>query len=170
MDGFMVVMRLIHIFAAVYWVGAGMFVVAMLLPAVRAQGTEGDRFFLGFLKHTRFELSMPVSALLTTLAGLALYDRVSDHFNSDWMQSDAGIVLSIGSLAGIAAFLHGGAAIGRTTGKYRAALAAVFEGQDPTQEQRDTLARVRAKVMRQAPTSVVLQLIALAGMAAARYM
>jgi len=170
MDVFMVVMRLIHIFAAVYWVGAGIFVAAMLLPALRNQNADGDRFFLAIFKHTRFELSMPVSALLTTLAGLVLYDRVFDHFNADWMQSSAGIVLTIGSLAGIAAFLHGGAAIGRTTGKYHAALKAVYEGPEPTQEQQETLERVRAKIMRQAPTSLVMQLVALVGMAAARYM
>ncbi len=171
MDLMMIIFRLIHIFAGIIWVGAGFFMLLVLVPAVRSMDPNVPSVMGSAVFQKRFNRTMTISALLTTLFGLALYGEVSDGFNADWMSSDGGIVLSIGSLAGLLAFGHGAGALGPLTNKI-ARLGEALREQDgpPTAEQRAELQALQAKNVRHAQISMVLLVIAVAGMAAARYM
>ena len=170
MDGDMVILRLVHIFAGIFWVGGAVMMTDFIVPTARRIGPEGQPFMRGFLKHTRILVAMPVAALLTTVAGLLLYYRVSDHFNSDWMKSDAGVVLSIGALAGILAALVGGLVITPTTVRIRRLMDKIAERQGPpSDEQRAEMGRLQARNGRTAPLTELLLVIAVVGMAAARY-
>jgi uncharacterized membrane protein len=171
MEEYMVVLRLVHIFAGILWVGAAWFMVFLVSPAVRAIGQDGQVFMRGFLKHSRFAMLMPVVSLLTTVSGLLLYYRVSDHFNGDWMHSAAGVVLTIGSVAGLAEFIFGGSVIGPTSQKL-ADLGSEIEAQGgpPSEEQLGRLRTLQSRMGKIEPISTALTIIAVAGMAAARYM
>jgi uncharacterized membrane protein len=171
MDLYMIVLRLIHIFAGIFWVGSGFFMVFVLAPAARKMGQDGRAFMMGFGKHSRINMLMPMSSLLTTVAGLLLYYEVSDGFNADWMKSDGGIVLSIGVVAGLLAFGHGGAVTGPASGK----LAKLGEeisaqGGPPTEAQLSQIQALQAKFVLHGQISVLLLVIAVVGMSAARYM
>jgi mono/diheme cytochrome c family protein len=170
-DLYIIIVRLIHILGAVVWLGSGFFTIAFLQPALSGSGMEGQRFMQSFFKNTKFEIAMPLSGLITVVAGLMLYYRVSDGFNSDWMGSTPGIVLSIGSLAGIVAFLHGAAAIGPIT-RQMTALMKEIEGQGtpPTDEQMSRVGVLTGKTRLQGQISVALMLIAVLGMVSARYL
>ncbi len=170
-DAFMIIFRLIHIFGAIVWLGSGIFTIAFLQPAVSGLGMDGQRFMQSFFKNTKFEIVMPLSGLLTVVAGLALYYRVSDHFNSDWMGSTAGVVLSIGSVAGLAAFLHGSIAIAPIT-RQTTALMNEIEQQNtpPTDAQMARMRVLQGKTRTQGLISVGLMIIAIIGMASARYL
>ena len=167
----MVILRLIHIFAGIVWVGSAWFMTFLLGPTVRALGKDGQVFMRGFVKKSRAPLVMVSSSLLTTVAGLLLYYRVSDHFNSDWMGSTAGAVLTIGSLAGFGEFLYGNAVIGPTIGKLGALGDEIEQGGGPPTE--GQMARLRALQGRMHTgdrISTLLLVVAVAGMAGARHL
>jgi len=171
MDEYMVVLRLVHIFAGIVWVGAAWFMAFKLNPTVRALGKDGQAFMRHLMQHSNTSRMMMVSSLLTTLAGLLLYYRVSDHFNSDWITSTGGAVLTIGSLAGIGEFLFGGAVIGPTAKKL-AGIGAELEraGGPPSADQMALLKALQSRLGRAETISLILTIIAVAGMSAARYM
>lgn len=171
MDLMMIIFRLIHIFAGIIWVGAGFFMLLVLVPAIRSMPRDTPTVMSSAVFQKRFSRVMAISAILTTLFGLALYGEVSDGFNADWMSSDGGIVLTIGSLAGLLAFGHGAGTLGPLQTKL-ARLGETLSEQDgpPSAEQRAELQALQAKSVRHAQISMVMLVIAVAGMAAARYM
>jgi len=171
MDIYMVVLRLIHFFAGIFWVGAGFLLIGFITPTVRALGKDGQTFMKGFVTQSKFTQAMPVASISTTITGLLLYYSVSDHFNSDWMSSAAGVVLTIGSVAGVLATLHGTFDTGPTTSRL-AALGKQLEAQGgpPSEAQMAQLRTLQAKNARASQISLVLMIISVIGMASARYM
>lgn len=171
MDTTMIVLRLVHIFAGIFWVGASLFMTALFVPAVRAQGPQGGRFMHGLLNHSRFNLYMPLSALLTTVAGVLLYIKVSDTFNADWIETDGGIVMTIGAVAGLLAFGHGASAVGPLSGRVSEAMKEVYaKDGPPAPDEAARLQELTARLGRNAQASLILMIIAVVGMSAARYM
>lgn len=170
MDTWMIILRIVHIFAGIFWVGAGFFVLLVVVPAQRK--LQGGPNLMGLIGgNSGFNALMPLSALLTTVAGLVLYYEVSNGFNADWMESDGGIVLSIGSLAGLLAFGHGGAVIGPTSSKLGKLGEEISkQGTPPTPEQIAELNALQAKSVLHVRISVILMIVAVLGMSAARYM
>ena len=169
MDVYMVVLRLIHIFAGIYWVGAGFFLAAVMLPTVKRLGNGGNAYMLNVYKHSVFNVGMAIASLLTTLSGVLLYLRVSDGFSGEWMRSTSGIVLGIGAVAGIAAFLHGAARISRS-GVQHMALLEEADGSEISTEQEQKLQSMLDLMIREGQISLILLVIAVVGMASARYM
>ncbi len=99
MDILLVLLRLIHIVAAVVWVGVGTTQLLILGPALAAAGETGIRFTKSLASIPAFRMVFPVTAGLTMLAGILLYLTGSaSHFSQT-----GNIVLGIGALAGIAA-------------------------------------------------------------------
>jgi cytochrome c553/uncharacterized membrane protein len=170
-DTYMLIFRLIHIVSAAFWFGAGLFMVLFFLPTVRTMGADGQRFVQTFFKVTRFEIAMPVSAVLTTLAGVALYYRVSGHFNSDWMSSTAGVVLSVGAVAGLSAAAHGGAAIAPNTRKIVVLADELGEqGTPPTDQQLSLMRDLQKRAWVNGLVSAGLIAFAMICMISARYL
>ncbi|RPI99965.1 MAG: hypothetical protein EHM39_05600 [Chloroflexi bacterium] len=125
----------------------------------------------GLMKHSPVVAIMPIASLLTVASGLFLYYRISDHFNSDWMGSTAGVVLSIGSAAGIFEFVFGGVVIGPTMKKL-GQIAGTLErqGQPPSEDQLTQLHKLQARMGWVDPISSIMTIVAVIGMAGARYM
>jgi uncharacterized membrane protein/mono/diheme cytochrome c family protein len=169
-DIYMIVFRALHIFGAFVWLGSAFFMLAFVQPAVAGMGMDAPKFMQSFTKNTRFAMAMPLSGLVTVLAGLALYYRISDHFNSDWMSTTPGIVLSIGAVFGITAFLHGMATLGpatRQTGNLMKTIGT--QGAPPSPEQLTLIRTLTVKTTTQGRIGVVLMAIAVLCMASARY-
>ncbi len=170
MDLYMVVLRVIHILAGIFWVGTLLFMLGFIVPAVRATGPGGGPFMLSLLQRTRFRLALPVAGLLTTAAGVLLYYRASDHFNSDWMSSTGGVVLSIGALAGISAFLIGMIVVRPITERLGRLLSDMSGQQGPPSEgQSAEMRRLQERNGRFSLYVAVLMIVSVVGMAAARY-
>jgi uncharacterized membrane protein len=106
MNTLFILLRLIHILFGVFWVGTTLFFVLFFNPVVRAAGPAGGAV-MGRLSTTRFSTLMAISAFLTVAAGTIMYVIDSNGFQWAWIISPAGMSLTIGSLAGIAAFLEG---------------------------------------------------------------
>jgi uncharacterized membrane protein len=170
MDIVLVVMRLIHILAGTFWVGAAVFIAAFVEPAVHALGPDGGKFMQRLTGAGRLPLFMSLAALLTTLAGLWLYWRASVGFAIPWILAPSGLTLTVGALAGILAAILGSAVTGRTAGKLSELGKAMQAAGGPPQPAQ--LAEMQALQRRLQQASIwgsVLLVISVAGMAMARY-
>ena len=124
-------LRIIHIFAAVTWVGGGIFLISVLTPTVQASGPDGGRFMLRLASYGRMGQVLTASAVLTVLAGALLFWPASGGLNSDWLKTTHGISLTIGAIIGILAMLHGAFATGPITAKMGAVAKEILNHQGP---------------------------------------
>lgn len=106
MDFTMLVLRSIHILSGIFWVGTALFFVLFFDSTIKAAGPAGGTV-MGRLTLTRFPMVMALSSILTVAIGFIMYWIDSRGFHFDWITSPPGIALTIGSVAGILAFLLG---------------------------------------------------------------
>jgi hypothetical protein len=66
------ILRFLHVFLGVFWAGSGLFLAFFLGPAVKAAGPDGGKV-MGQLSASKWPVAIAASALLSTLAGFALY-------------------------------------------------------------------------------------------------
>lgn len=159
-------LRLLHILAAVAWVGAGLVQVLMIGPATAAAGESGLRFTKVLNTVSAYRMVFPVGGGLTVLAGILMYvlGRPTRFSNTGEM------VLGIGAVVGIAAAIHGGAIVSRGT----AELVGLLDKYVPNSGAipADGLAAIRASaagLASHARISFVLMVVALIAMGGARY-
>lgn len=166
MQFILITLRLIHIAAGAFWVGNALMIALVLLPGVRKGGPGGERA----LPMAQISQAMSLASLLTTVSGLLLYWLVS-RFAWGWIASPFGIGFTIGSLAGLAAFLLGLFSTGPTAKKL-AALGGQIQaaGGPPLPAQMAELSRLQAKLTTSSTWGTILATAALALMAVARYL
>lgn len=170
MTTLIVFLRVIHIFCAVFWTGAAIMLAGFVAPTVKALGPDGGKFMRHLSGAARFPIFMNSSALLGTLSGLILFGMVHG-FRMGMLQSGFGLSLSLGSMVGLAAFLHGALVQGRNAaqmGKLANELQAA--GGPPPPEKLSQLQQLQAKVIKGGMHGAVLLGIAAIAMAAARYL
>ncbi len=165
MDIYMILMRLIHIFSGVIWVGYGFSMMLFISPALEDLGPEGPKFSMAIVKNKRFSPLISSVAGLTVLSGLLLYFRLFGH--ELVLNTGAGLALTIGGLAGILAFIEG-----IRLGKKQKALVqfAMDMGKKaPSTEQGAQMAEMGQKIGSSAAISTVLMVISLIGMTLSEY-
>ena len=162
------ILRLLHIVAGVIWVGAGITVSMYLEPALTRSGVDSGKVMRALYTKTSFDKLMPIVSITTTVAGLALYYMVSNGFTDvNYMKSGQGIVLSIGALAGLAAFGHGFSTLGKYSRQYATVIAEA--GDNPSDVQLTSLSEIEAKLMRHGKMSMWMSVVAVVFMAGARH-
>lgn len=166
MQFILIILRLVHIVAGAFWAGSALLIALVLLPGARKAGPGGERH----LPMAAISQAMSLAALLTTVAGLLLYGFVS-RFAWGWIVSPLGIWLTLGSLAGLAAWLLGLLSTGPTAKKL-AALGGQIQaaGGPPLPAQMAELGRLQAKLTTSSTWGTILATAALALMAVARYL
>lgn len=160
------VLRVVHIVAGAFWVGSALMIALVLLPGLRKAGPGGERA----LPMAQISQAMGLSSMLTTLAGLVLYILVS-RLALGWITSGFGLILTLGALAGLAAWLLGLLSTGPAAKKLGALGGQVqAAGGPPTPDQAAELGRLQAKLTRSSTWSTILATASLVFMAAARYL
>jgi uncharacterized membrane protein len=101
MNILMLLLRLTHIFAGVFWVGATLTTSVYLRPTLEATSESGQNVLQHLNKHARLFSAMTAAGLLTVLAGYAMYWLDSDGFSSAWTHSGPGIGFAMGGAAGL---------------------------------------------------------------------
>lgn len=101
MNFVMLLLRLTHIFAGVFWVGATLAMSFYLGPASATRAEPGQQLMQSLKIKARYSTAMTVAGLLTVLAGYSMYWIDSDGFNSAWTHSGPGIGFAIGGAAGL---------------------------------------------------------------------
>jgi uncharacterized membrane protein len=171
MDTYMVVLRVVHILAGVFWVGAALMTFLFLQPTAREVGPAAAPFMAHLAGKRRLVDWVLRAAGLTVLAGLLMYWRVSGGLDPDWIGSAEGIAITVGALCGIAAF-----SLGLTIVK-PSLMATLAIGHDvavgggtPTPEQAAKLQALQKRGKDVGQIIVPLLIVAVVAMAAARYL
>ena len=171
MDTYMVVLRVVHILAGVFWVGAALTVILFIQPTASEVGAAAGPFMSHLAGNKRLVDFVLGAAGLTILAGLLMYWRVSGGLNPDWIGSTYGLTITVGALCGIGAVAIAGSvvrpgimatlAIGREV---------AASGGPPTPEQAAQLQALQHRSHTAGRVIVPLLIVAVAAMAAARYL
>jgi uncharacterized membrane protein len=101
MNYLMLILRLIHIFAGVFWVGATLTTSFYVGPTTEATGERGRHVMQYLMTKARLSTAMTVAAILTVLAGYTMYWIDSNGFSSTWIHSGPGIGFGVGGAAGL---------------------------------------------------------------------
>ncbi len=161
-------LRLAHVAGGIMWAGAALLMAGFVVPA--AQGAGADGFLPRLMGDRRAGLYMMATAIVTILSGIALYARMSALTQGGFAQSDQGITLGIGGIAGVLALLTGALGTGpaaRRMGVIGARLRG--ESRAPTPDEARQMGRLQARVRRGTVLSLGMMLIAITCMAIGRY-
>ncbi|MFQ5419025.1 MAG: hypothetical protein ACE5EY_01550 [Anaerolineae bacterium] len=159
----MIILRLIHIFCAIFWVGTTLFMVGFLETAVQASGPEGGKVMQKLVGSTRFPLVIAIAGWLTVLSGLWMYWQMTGFHAA--VMFDTRLPLTLGAIAGIAAGIVGTVIQGRASGQL-AALGQEMAAQTepPSPEQLAALGGLQATLKRGGRLNAVLMALAVIGM------
>jgi uncharacterized membrane protein len=171
MDWYVIILRVIHIAAGIFWVGAAFVLFLFIQPSVKELGPEGQRFMGHLAVRKKLPMLIMLSAILTVLAGILLYWRASDGFDVDWISSGPGVTFTVGGLAAIAT-LALGVSVTKPAMDRMGALGQEIgtSGGQPTPSQASEMQRLQARVVLIGRLSLVLLTIAVVAMAAARFL
>lgn len=166
MNFLMLILRLTHIFAGVFWVGATLAMNFYVGPASATQAEAREPAMQPRMTRARFSTAMTVAGLLTVLAGYSMYWLDSDGFNSAWTHSGPGIGFAIGGAAGLFGLIFRILANRNMT--FLSKLAAEIQEQ-PTHEQTQKRISLQRNQARLDGLNTWLLIIAVFFMATARY-
>jgi uncharacterized membrane protein len=137
----------VHVFFGIVWAGGAIVAGLFIVPSVMDAGPAGGAVMAGMLKR-RFPVLMSVSAILVSLSGLRLY---SIRFSTAFLGTPEGIVLTLGALLGLGAFVMGLAVqrpVAARLGELGAQISAA--GGPPSPEQAAELQSLRERLGRAA--------------------
>ncbi len=159
----MSILRFIHIFSAIFWVGATLFMALFLEPTVRGLGAEGGKFMQRLLGGTRFSLTIALSGWVTIIAGVFLYGPLTGW--SAEVIFGSRLPLTLGATAGIAALFVGAAMQGMPSAQMVAlGQKLATQGGPPKPEQQAEMQRLQAKIRTGSLWTAALMVLAVIGM------
>jgi len=107
MNYYLLVLRILHIGAGVFWVGSTIILAVVINPALKATGGTGQKFVDYLIKNKRFGTESAGAGGMAGVAGLLLYWHDSQGLTSAWMHGNAGVGFTVGALFGLIAFIFG---------------------------------------------------------------
>ncbi|MGD2155599.1 MAG: hypothetical protein PVG32_01905 [Anaerolineales bacterium] len=169
MTTLMIILRIIHIFAGVFWVGVSIFNVRFLQPAVQSTGKEGQTVMQYLTSQTRFTVTMYTVATLSLLSGLTMY-WILFKFRLSALSSGYGLTLTIGGIAGAIAWVLAIFFVRNVINRMQAIGKAVQQqGGPPTAEQGAELQAASVQMVKLGQWGVAFMIVALLGMSIAQY-
>ena len=166
MDIEFAVARIIHIVFGSFWVGAAIFMAAILQPRLRALGPTVQ----GAVMSSLMPIMVPAmlgSAGITILAGTYLTLRLRWGHLDTFLSTGWGWAILIGFVASLAAF-GTGYATGQS-GKKMVALGASVAGRPPEPHEMARIQQLGLRLTRLGRSSAILVVIAVGSMASARF-
>ena len=107
MNYYLLVLRILHIGAGAFWVGATLSLAFFIKPALKEKGGTGQKFIDYLITKKRFGTDSAGAGGMAGVAGLLLYWRDSQGLTSAWMGSSTGIGFAVGAMFGLTAFIFG---------------------------------------------------------------
>ena len=171
MDLLTIVLRFLHIFAGVFWMGAVFTSEMFLLPTVRATGPAGAQFMGHLVRVKKFPVRVVGAAIVTVLAGLGLYWHNIAISSGAWAQTRAASTYGIGGAAAILALFPGIGMVALGATRLSALGASIqASGAQPTADQQAQMATLQKRIAIGTHATAGLTAIALLCMAIARYL
>lgn len=166
MNYLVLVLRLIHILAGVFWVGGNLIFAFFVSPAVAATGEAGQKVMAHLVNKARLSARISVSAVLTVIAGGWLYDIDSQGLTSGWRTSGPGLGFGIGGVFALIGLIFG-LIVGINSNRL-GKLSTEIVGK-PTEDQMHKLQAAQKQLGFAVPISSITLILALICMATARY-
>ncbi len=166
MNVLMIVLRLIHILAGVFWLGGAFISAFFLTPAIAATGEAGQKFMGYMVTKGHISVRITTAAILTILAGAVLYWIDSGGLTSPWTTSATGWGFAIGGVFALIGLAFG-LVVGRNANKL-GTIGAAAQGK-PTQMQVLEIQAAQKQMSMASQISTAALIIALVCMATARY-
>ena len=139
------VLVLLHVVFGVFWAGGGIAAGLFVIPSVLDAGPAGGAVMAGVVKR-RLPAVLSFSAAMDVLSGVRLYML---RYSGAWVTTPEGIVLSLGALLGIGAFILGVFVQRPVVGKIGALAAEIAKaGTPPNTERAAELRALQAKLRR----------------------
>ncbi|MES2153776.1 MAG: hypothetical protein V4510_01425 [bacterium] len=145
--------RLVHILGAVLWLGAGVFMLTMIMPAVKDAGMAGKGFMMTVVRRGGFGKYYGPVAGITIVAGLTLYFK-EEIYKTPFGSNSLGMI-TVGMVLAILAFLDGIAVILPTEAKLKKLVAQVGAG-GPSPEQAAKFEALAMKIGRSSVLGITL--------------
>jgi uncharacterized membrane protein len=171
MNAELLILRLVHILGAIFWVGSLSFTSFFLIPALGASPAVAGQVMAGLQKRRLFTV-LPIVALLTIASGIRLLSIAAADFSGAYFSTPTGRTFAASAIVATVGFLLS-LLISRPAfvrvGRLGASLAAT---PDEGARQRITaeMQRLSRRVTVANAIVVVLLIFAAAGMATARYL
>jgi putative copper export protein len=168
MNIFMVVMRLIHIPASVFWVGGVLMMVTFISSSARAVGEDATKFMQHFSLRSGFQQSMAGAGVLAVVSGYLMYYHLFGWIAP--LNTGAGLALTLGGTAGLFALLIGAFVIGRGTNRMREIAGEIASsGGPPKPDQLAEMGALQERLGKAGGITAILMVIALIGMTLSEY-
>ncbi|MFT3894998.1 MAG: hypothetical protein QM730_25515 [Anaerolineales bacterium] len=167
MNLLVIILRLVHIGAAVIWGGGALIMEFFIGRAIFATGESGQKFVQHLMNKIKMHRFMTAAAVATVLAGSILYWLDSDGFSSAWARSGTGIGFGIGAGFGLIAFVFG-AIFGGSNAKL-AEIGAQIQCK-PTEVQVAQIQALQKRIRTVSPIHIYSMILAMIFMATARYL
>jgi hypothetical protein len=166
----LILLRVVHVVAGVFWAGTILFVVHFLEPSVREAGPEGARVMQGLQKRRYLDV-LPAMAALTLLSGFGLFWRVFGRLHPGAGASGAELTLGLGGFAALFAFVAGVTVLRPSSLRIGALAAERAQGPEPGRREAidAEIARLRPRVRLSGRVIAALLGIAIVCMAVGRY-
>jgi len=169
---YMIVFRAFHILFGVAWVGGLTLLVLYLQPSAKAIGPAAGPFMQELVAKRRLPNYLLGTGAVTLVAGALVFWHDVDVFGSfgDFLDSNFGVVLTIGALAAVVAWIMGLVAVKPATMRamgFAGRLAAA--GAPPSPEDVATLQGLQLRARRLSVVVLVILVFAVLAMATARY-
>ena len=168
MNIFLLVLRLVHVFGGILWVGGALFMNFFIGPTIGSTAQVGKQFAGHLMLRTQLVNVMTTAAISTVLAGGFLYWRDSQGLTSGWMYAGSGIGFGVGGVFGLI-----GAVFGSTFGKLNrkmASIGAEIKDGKPSPEQIGMIQKIQGQLKIITPIHVFSLIIAAVLMSVARYL
>jgi uncharacterized membrane protein len=139
---------LVHVFCGVFWAGGAVLAGLFLIPALLEAGPAGGAVMGGLLRR-KMAVWLSAAAALNVLTGLGLFHLRWSALGGAWVWvlSPEGLVLTLGSLLGLAAFGMG-LFVQKPTAERLAELGrqVAQSGGKPSPEQAETMQALQRKL------------------------
>jgi len=166
----LIVLRLVHVLGGIFWVGAGLFNLLFLAPAMAVAGPAAGPM-MQVMRQRKMFVVMPTVAILTILSGLRLMMITSGNFNAAYFGTDAGAAFAFGGACAIVAFIVGLALAmpaQKRMGMLGPQIASAPDDATRTRLQAE-VARLQGRMRVVGPAVTTLLVLAAVAMAVARY-
>jgi uncharacterized membrane protein len=163
------VLRLLHVLAGIFWMGSGLFTSLFLIPALSLTGSPPGPLFAALGKKRLFA-ALPAAAAVTVLSGLRLMWVTSGGSFAEYVATPMGRTFALGGAAAVAAFIVS-AALARPSSQRAGAISATLGTLAVDERARATaeIARLQKRSAVASRFSLVFMLLAGTAMAVARY-
>jgi hypothetical protein len=167
----MVVLRIAHVVAGSFWLGAMLMNAAFLLPSVRAAGPAGGVVMKQVVQVRLLPVWFTVAVVVLLLSGGAMLWWLSGGLSGAWLRTPHGMALACGAALGLLAAGHGQFATGPVARRLgQIAAEAQAAGGPPSPAMLAEIQALLLRLQRAASVGSVMVVLAAALMAAARYL